>query len=144
MEDLIVRVVSRLVIHLIQVYGIYIVVNGHLSPGGGFAGGTMFAASLFLYVLAFGLGEEQKKIPGSVARVLEGSGALTYVLIGLASVAMGGAFLANLSAGFPAGAPGQMLSGGAGFLLLIAIGVKVASTMITLFNHLVEEEPSDG
>ncbi len=140
MEDLIVRMVARLVILFIQVYAIYIILHGHLSPGGGFAGGALFAASLYLYVLAFGLGREQQKIPPSIARILESSGALFYVLVGTVSVLLGGAFLANASAGFPLGTPGQLLSGGAIFLLLAGIGVKVASTMITLFNHLVEEE----
>ncbi len=140
MEDLIVRMVARLGVNLIQVYGLYIIIYGHLSPGGGFAGGTIFAASLYLYVLAFGLGEEQRKIPPSVARVLESAGALWFVAFGVMAMLAGGAFLANAQGGFPLGTPGRLTSGGAVFFLLFGIGIKVASTMITLFNHILEEE----
>lgn len=140
MEDLIVRMVARLGVNLIQVYGIYVIIYGHISPGGGFAGGTIFAASLYLYVLAFGLGQEQKKIPPPIARILESSGAIWFALVGLVGMLTGASFLSNAEAGFPLGTPGEIASGGAVFILLFGVGVKVASTMITLFNHLLEEE----
>jgi multicomponent Na+:H+ antiporter subunit B len=48
-------------------------------------------------------------------------------------------FLTNLAAGFPAGTPGAILSAGMIPILMIGIGIKVASTMITLFHKLIEE-----
>ncbi|HHT69769.1 MAG TPA: hypothetical protein GXZ85_11005, partial [Firmicutes bacterium] len=55
MSDIIVQVVTRMMIPYLQLYGLYIILYGHNSPGGGFAGGTIIASSLILYVLAFGL-----------------------------------------------------------------------------------------
>ncbi len=140
MRDLIVRVVARFMIPFIQVYGLYIVLYGHVSPGGGFAGGTVMAASLILYVLAFGVRLEEKRLPEWLARSIESLGAILFVVLGLVGLFNGTTFLANAGAGFPLGTPGRLFSGGAIFILTFAIGMKVFSTMITLFSHLVEEE----
>lgn len=140
MRDLIVKAVARFMIPFIQVYGCYIVLFGHLSPGGGFAGGTIIASSLILYVLAFGLQLEIERFPEATARIIESSGALVFSAIGLLAIFLGSRFLGNQAAGMPMGIPGRLLSGGTIFVLTTAIGAKVASTMITLFSHLIEEE----
>lgn len=140
MRDLIVQVIARLMIPFIQLYGLYIIFYGHLSPGGGFAGGTVVASSLVLYVLAYGISSEEKRVPESVTRVVENAGALFYALVGVFGVLLGAQFLSNGAAGFPLGTPGRLFSGGTIFILTSAIGLKVASTMITLFTHLSEEE----
>ena len=124
----------------LQLYGLYIILYGHNSPGGGFAGGTIIASSLILYVLAFGLKNEELRLSSSVARVIESCGALAYVAIGLAGIVLGANFLSNNSAGFPLGIPGRIFSGGTIVLLTVAIGLKVASTMITLFTNIAEKE----
>ncbi len=144
MRDLIIRVISRFMIPFIQVYGAYIVLYGHLSPGGGFAGGTVIASSIILYILAYGLLSEEKRIPEHFTRVVESAGALFYVFVGLLGVLLGTRFLGNSVAGFPLGIPGRLSSGGTIFLLTFAIGMKVASTMITLFSHLIDEEREEG
>ncbi|NLY10812.1 MAG: sodium:proton antiporter [Firmicutes bacterium] len=140
MRNIIVRVIARVIIPFIQLYGFYVVFHGHLSPGGGFAGGTIIAASLILYVLAFGLVAEEKRVPERIAQIIESLGAIVYVVIGLVGVLVGAQFLGNKIAGFPLGVPGRILSSGSILILTIAIGFKVASTMITLFNHLIEDE----
>ncbi|PKM70436.1 MAG: sodium:proton antiporter, partial [Firmicutes bacterium HGW-Firmicutes-18] len=55
MDDLIVKNITKIVTPFIQLYGIFIILHGHISPGGGFAGGAIIGASLILYTLAFGL-----------------------------------------------------------------------------------------
>ncbi|HKM43322.1 MAG TPA: MnhB domain-containing protein [Limnochordia bacterium] len=140
MSDIIVQVVTRMMIPYLQLYGLYIILYGHNSPGGGFAGGTIIASSLILYVLAFGLKNEELRLSSSVARVIESCGALAYVAIGLAGIVLGANFLSNNSAGFPLGIPGRIFSGGTIVLLTVAIGLKVASTMITLFTNIAEKE----
>lgn len=140
MRDLIVKTIARFMIPFIQVYGCYIVLYGHLSPGGGFAGGTIIASSLILYVLAFSLQFEIERLPERTARVIESSGALVFTLVGLLGIFLGTRFLGNQAAGMPMGTPGRLFSGGTIFVLTAAIGAKVASTMITLFSHLIEEE----
>jgi len=140
LSDIIVQVVTRMMIPYLQLYGLYIILYGHNSPGGGFAGGTIIASSLILYVLAFGLKNEELRLSSSVARVIESCGALAYVAIGLAGIVLGANFLSNNSAGFPLGIPGRIFSGGTIVLLTVAIGLKVASTMITLFTNIAEKE----
>lgn len=140
MRDLIVQVIARFIIPFVQIYGLYIVLYGHLSPGGGFAGGTVIASSLILYVLAFGVHSEEELLPESWTRIIESLGALMYVAVGIVGILLGSRFLGNQVAGFPMGVPGRLLSGGMIFVLTTVIGIKVASTMITLFTHLIEEE----
>jgi len=95
---------------------------------------------LIFYVLAYGISSEEKRVPESVTRVVENAGALFYALVGVFGVLLGAQFLSNGAAGFPLGTPGRLFSGGTIFILTSAIGLKVASTMITLFTHLSEEE----
>lgn len=143
MSDIIVQVVTRMMIPYLQLYGLYIILFGHNSPGGGFAGGTIIASSLILYVLAFGLENEELRLPESVARIVESCGALAYVGIGLAGILLGANFLSNGNAGLPLGIPGRVFSGGTIVLLTVSIGLKVASTMITLFSNIAEKEGED-
>jgi len=140
MEDQIVRVTSRLVVPFIQVYGIYVILNGHLTPGGGFSGGAIFGASLVLIALSFNLEAGVKQISHNTASILESGGALGYALTGLAALFLGGSYLANRSAGFPIGEAGQLFSSGAILVITVFVGVKVASTIVTLFYNIIEGE----
>ncbi|MFR4008822.1 MAG: hydrogen gas-evolving membrane-bound hydrogenase subunit E [Christensenellales bacterium] len=54
-EDIILTKIARLVIPCALVYGIYVVLNGHLSPGGGFSGGTIMGSALILFAVSFGM-----------------------------------------------------------------------------------------
>ncbi len=144
MEDQIVRITSRLVAPFIQVYGIYVILHGHLSPGGGFSGGAIFGASLVLVALSFNLEVGAKQISHATASVLESGGALGFVVTGLVSVALGANFLANRAAGFPLGEVGEFFSAGAIFIITAFLGVKVASTIVTLFYNIIEGEDKSG
>ena len=57
---LIVKNTARLVSGFVVVFAIYIALTGHLSPGGGFAGGVILAAAGALIVLSFGLESASK------------------------------------------------------------------------------------
>ena len=140
MEDQIVRITSRLVAPFIQLYGIYVILHGHLSPGGGFSGGAIFGASLVLIALSFNLEAGVKQISHKTASFLESGGAFGFALTGLLSVALGGNYLANQAAGFPAGEAGQLFSSGAILIITIFVGIKVASTITTLFYSIIEKE----
>jgi multicomponent Na+:H+ antiporter subunit B len=139
-EDQVVRLTSRLVAPFIQIYGIYIILHGHLSPGGGFSGGAIFGASLILVALSFNLATGVKQISHTTASVLESGGALGFALTGFVAIAMGGNYLANRAAGFPMGETGQLFSAGAIFLITLFVGIKVASTITTLFYNIIEKE----
>ncbi len=145
MEDQIVRIICRLVVPFIQVYGIYVVLYGHLSPGGGFAGGAIIGASMVLYALSFNLEAGSNKIPHDTASVMESGGALAFAFIGLVAIILGHEYLTNLAAGFPVGVPGELVSGGIIPFISVAIGIKITSTIVTLFYNLIgKEQLEDG
>jgi len=144
MEDVIVRSICRIVVPFIQIYGFYVIFHGHLSPGGGFAGGAIVASSMILFGLSFNLEEGSRKLSHDVSSLLESGGAIWYLLVGIFGMVLGANFLANKAAGFYLGIPGTLFSSGMIFLLALGLGVKVASTMITLFYSLSGGENSGG
>ncbi len=140
MNDIIIKTVVRLIIPFVQIYGIYIILHGHISPGGGFAGGALIGTSLVLYTLVFGIEKSKEKFSERVSEFAESGGIILYIAIGLIGLFVSGSFLTNIDSGFPVGHPGTVISGGMIPLLMIGIGIKVASTIITLFHALIEEE----
>jgi len=139
MNDIIIKSITRIVIPFAQVYGIYMILNGHISPGGGFAGGAIIGTTLILYTLVFGREKGKKKFSHKVSEIAESGGIMIFIFIGLIGMIVGGRFLMNLDSGFPEGELGTILSGGMIPLLMIAIGIKVTSTIINLFNLLSDE-----
>ncbi len=140
MDDIIVKSITRIIIPFVQLYGIFIILHGHVSPGGGFSGGALFGTSLILYTLIFGVDKAQKKFSHRVSEIAESGGILIYLSIGVIGIFTAGYFLSNKAAGFPLGEAGSLLSGGMIPLLMIGVGIKVASTMVTLFHTLIMEE----
>jgi multicomponent Na+:H+ antiporter subunit B len=78
---LIVKTITRLTVGSILIYGIYIVLRGHLSPGGGFAGGVIIALSFILLMLAFGKDAALKKLDEQSCLFLGSLGALAFLVI---------------------------------------------------------------
>ncbi len=145
MEDRIVRIICRLTLPFIQIYGIYIIIYGHLSPGGGFAGGAIIGASMVLFALSFNIGAGSKKLPEKVSGFMESGGAILFGLVGIFAIVLGGNYLGNQQAGFGLGSYGTLFSGGIIPLLSVAIGIKITSTIVTLFYDLIGgEKAEDG
>ncbi len=140
MPDLILKKVTSILLPVIQVYGIYIILHGHLSPGGGFAGGMILGISMVLYMLVFGLDSCLRKVPHRMSSFLESAGTLWYGAVGLVGILRGTSFLMNRGAGIPLGTPGELFSSGLILIITIGVGIKVAATMLSLFYTLVEED----
>ncbi len=127
----IVKIITRIVEGFIFVYGCYIVLYGHLSPGGGFAGGAIIAAGLILSRLAFGTTEAQERGTSVSSSIFESTGGLLFILIAFLGLAAGGFFFLNL---FPQlGIPGKLFSAGSIPLSNIAIAIKVGAAMLSIF-----------
>lgn len=139
MHDVILKTTARLIVPFVQLYGIYIILHGHLTPGGGFAGGALIGTSLILYTLVFGTKRAERKFSHRMSAIAESGGLLLILVIGLVGLFNAGRFLTNLEAGFLKGEAGTLFSAGFIPILMIGIGIKVASTMITLFHTLIEE-----
>ncbi|MDD5449758.1 MAG: MnhB domain-containing protein [Candidatus Omnitrophica bacterium] len=131
--SLIVKTITRLTIGLILLFGIYIVMHGHLSPGGGFAGGVIIALSFIHIMLAFGKDIAAAKISRGLASNLESIGALMFLVIALLGF-LGGSFFLNVLA---KGRPFKLFSAGTIPLSNIAIGLKVGVGLFAIFLALV-------
>ncbi len=131
----IVKKVAQIMSGLIFVYGLYIITHGHLTPGGGFAGGALVAGAFILLILAFGSDVLNLRKEESGSAITE-SIAILAVLI-LASL---GLFIGSLSFFnnyLPLGKVGELISAGTIPLYNIAIGVEVAAALLTIFLALV-------
>ncbi len=94
--------------------------------------------------LSFNLEVGAKQISHDVASILESGGALGFIVTGLVAIALGGNYLANRAAGFPMGETGELFSSGAIFIITAFLGIKVGSTIVTLFYNIIEGEDKSG
>lgn len=137
--SLIVKTVTRITVGLILLFGIYIVLHGHLSPGGGFAGGVIVALSFVHLMLAFGKDMAMGKISKKLASNLESIGALMF--LGVACLGFfGGSFFLNI---LNKGTPFRLFSAGTIPFCNIAIGIKVGVGLFAIFLALVVLEESE-
>ena len=132
--SLIVKTITRLTVGLILLYGIYIVIHGHISPGGGFAGGVIIALSLIHLMLAFGKDLVLKKVSKAAASLFESIGALMFLAIALTGF-IGGYFFLNFFTN--KGEPFKLFSAGIIPLCNIAISLKVGAGLFAIFVVLV-------
>lgn len=131
--SLIVKTITRLTVGLILLYGIYILSHGHLSPGGGFAGGVIIALSFIHLMLAYGKDVALKKLPIPAASFFESFGALLFLTIALLGF-LGGYFFFNF---IPKGKPFMLFSAGIIPFCNIAISLKVGAGLFAIFVALV-------
>jgi len=138
MNNIVLKTITRLLFPFIIIYGIYIIFHGHLSPGGGFAGGTIIGAGFVLRALAFEKGKNIKILPYSIIKKAESMSMLWLVLLGMLGIFFAHSFLSNTQSIIPIGKPGYLLSGGLILLLNLGIGLKVAATIVSIFSSLEE------
>jgi len=135
---LIVKTVTRITIGLILLFGIYIILHGHLSPGGGFAGGVIVALSFVHMMLAFGKDVAVTKISRNLASNMESIGAIMFLTVALLGF-LGGSFFLNV---LGKGMPFKLFSAGTIPLSNLAIGIKVGVGLFAIFLALVVLEKS--
>lgn len=131
--SLIVKTITRLTVGLILLYGIYIVSHGHVSPGGGFAGGIIIALSFIHLMLAYGKEVAFKKLSKAAASFFENAGALLFLSLALLGFTGGYFFLNFISKGEPF----KLFSAGIIPLCNIAISLKVGAGLFAIFVALV-------
>ncbi|MCK4237177.1 MAG: hypothetical protein KAX38_08655 [Candidatus Krumholzibacteria bacterium] len=128
----IVKTIVRFVLGIIVIFGAYIVLYGHLTPGGGFAGGVILASGYVILMLAFGKEMALGKMSDTAASILDNSGALAFLVIGFLGFT-GGYFFLNF---MDHGQTFRLFSAGIIPLCNIAIGLKVASSLFAIFVAL--------
>ncbi len=135
--SMIVRTVTRWLKGPILLFGIYIVLYGHITPGGGFGGGVIIASAFILIMLALGAKHGFAVFSKGVASRLDSVGLLAFLLIGwLGTYWASGYFYANFIT-TPEAARFALFSGGTMPAMNIALGLKVASALFLVFAVLM-------
>lgn len=135
-QYVVLRVVTKLMIPVILLYGLYIQFHGEYSPGGGFQAGIIFAAAFVVYSLIYGLDRAQEAVPPEAAHVLAALGVLLYIAIGIASFFLGGNFLEYkvLLADDHAAETFGIIG------IELGVGITVATVALTLFYSFAGRE----
>lgn len=128
----IVKTTTRLIIGIIFLFGIYITIYGHLTPGGGFAGGIMLACGLILLTLAFGKKMALGKLSDFWASILDNLGALVFWSVAFAGY-LGGYFFFNF---IEKSKPFGLFSSGTILANNLAICIKVFASVFAVFLAL--------
>jgi len=92
-EDVIIQTICRLLIPFMQVYSLYVLAHGHGSPGGGFQGGCILAASFILMVIAYDLNEAKRRFAEKLDVIFCSLGVFIFAGIGWLCLLLGGNFL---------------------------------------------------
>lgn len=129
-DDDILQGMAIILVPVIFIFGIYIILNGQLSPGGGFSGGAILGAGMILYASAFGFHKTQKWFNENVYRVAKVTALCMYGCIGLYYYTCGANGIENH---IPLGIAGHILSGGIILPIDICVGIEVACTMYAFY-----------
>ena len=115
---------------IIILLGIYVVLNGHLSPGGGFSGGAIMGAGLMIYVTAFGFKDIRRFFTYKTYQRVVLCSLLTYAASKCYSFYTGANDIHSI---IPLGTPGAILSSGLILVLNICVGLIVTCTMYAFY-----------
>ncbi len=119
---------------IIMLLGVYVFVNGHLTPGGGFQGGAIIASSMLLLLLA----DPLKHFSHTLISLVESLSGFVYVALGVLGIVLAGSFLDNRI--LPLGHFGDLISAGAIPLIYSLIGLKVGAEFSSMLANLSEME----
>jgi multicomponent Na+:H+ antiporter subunit B len=122
-KNVIAKCASDKILPLAVVYILYIILHGHLSPGGGFQGGVLMVAVVALICLGHGYQTTIETLSYHLMHTTEGFASIFYVALGLLGVAMGAHFAQNVL--YTHGAIGDLYSAGTIFWMNVTVGVKV-------------------
>jgi len=130
-DDSILQRITFLLFPIIVIFGIYVILNGHISPGGGFSGGAIVGAGLILYANAFGFEKLNRFFTEKTYKWISFASLAFYCLAKSYSFFTGAN---HLESGIPLGIPGAILSSGLILPLNICVGLVVACTMYAFYT----------
>ncbi len=142
-DDIIIKTLARILVPFIQIYALYVIMHGHHSPGGGFQGGVILAASLILLMITHGVKDTQKRISEKAVAIFSSSGVFIYAGIGVVCLILAGNFLdysnlAKLLHVDPAQARSLGILG-----IEIGVGLAVMAVMFSVFFDISRGEVSE-
>ena len=110
-------------IPLMLVYVCYVILHGHLSPGGGFQGGVLVVGVVVMLYLGRGYETTVRALSADLLHETEGIASIVYIALAMMGVAVGAQFCQNIL--YQQGAAGDLYSSGTIFWMNITVGVKV-------------------
>jgi len=131
--SVVVKTVTHWLKGFIFLFGAYIVLYGHVTPGGGFAGGVILACAFILIFLAEGQVPAEKTVSRGVASELDSVGVLIFLIVALIGMKLTGMFFFNFIQ-TPVASHFKLLSGGVIPIYNIAIGLKVSMSLFMVFT----------
>lgn len=135
------RLTGLVLIPLLVALGVYIVLHGVLTPGGGFQGGVVLAAGPLAILLAGRYLALKRVAPEWALESVDSLGAVAYTLIGVGGLIFAGVFMQNF---LPLGNPGKLLSGGMMPLNSIAVGLEVTGAFLLTWTEFLDQDLLSG
>ena len=133
-DSIIITTLTRLLTPFIQLFGLYVIMHGHSSPGGGFQGGVILGAGFILLAISFGIDEARRRFSERLVAVFTSAGVFIFAGIGLLCLFLGANFLDYGT--LPVAEPRSL-----GMLAVeIGIGITVMAVMISIFRDLLTFE----
>lgn len=139
---LIVQQIAQLMAPALFLLGAYVIFHGHVSPGGGFAGGVLISGSFAIQLLAWGLNEEEKKTWMWRSLFMLCVGLILFWLVAIWGMFRGEPFFTNFIAKASQDGHGFLSSGNIA-LCDVAIGILVSSALFSIFLGLVTFEKKE-
>ena len=146
----IVKVISSMLFPFIMIFSFYVIMHGHLTPGGGFQGGTIGASAVVMLIVAFGARHTERRAGEEKLSAFESIGGTVFVVVALFGFIMAATFMSNFLVGTsvfgeipPFGSnPGILNTGGILPILNFAVGMKVIGGLsaVVLAMALVSRE----
>ena len=129
-NDVILQTVAKVLVPPIFIFGIYVILCGHLGPGGGFSGGAVIGAGLILYINAFGFAKTERFFTSKTYKIMSICALGCYALCKSYSFYTGANDIHSI---IPLGTAGNIISSGLILILNICVGIVVAGTMYTFY-----------
>lgn len=129
-KNAILQPAARILVPVIIIFGIYVILNGHISPGGGFSGGAIIGSGFILYLTAFGSERAGKFLSEKFIRIITVCALSFYCFAKSYSFYTGANHLHSV---ITPGTPGAILSAGLIVYLNICVGIVVACTMYSFY-----------
>jgi multicomponent Na+:H+ antiporter subunit B len=130
----IVETATELLLPMVILFGVYVFMNGHLSPGGGFQGGAIIASGTMFLLLAL----PESHISRLMIAITESLSGFSYVVIGVLGVTLAGGFLDNRF--MDLGTYGELFSAGAIPLIYTFVGLKVGFELSAVLDRFRKED----
>lgn len=143
-ENIIISTCARVMVPFLQIYSLYVFAHGHSSPGGGFQGGCIMAASFILLAVTFSIDEAKRRFSERMNAVFCCLGVFIFAGTGAVAVIFSGNFLdySTLSNLIPAGPVMARYYGMA--LIELGVEITVMAVMVSIFLDLVTRGDHEG